>query len=213
MSPMEYLLVALTAFVLIVPVELPDKTFVATLVLSTRYPALPVWAGVVAAFGVQCIVAVAAGHLLAQLPQKPVALVAAGLFGVGAALLLRGARRADVEEKEEEMALASSGAKGSASAPGPARRGLRAAGASFAVLFTAEWGDLSQLLTAGLVASGKPAIPVFVGSWAALAAVSGLAVLLGRWLLRHVRLSLVRYVASGVCAVLCVVTIASVVTG
>ncbi|BCB80747.1 hypothetical protein Pflav_071570 [Phytohabitans flavus] len=95
----------------------------------------------------------------------------------------------------------------------PSRSGLRAAGASFVVLFTAEWGDLSQLLTAGLVASGKPAIPVFFGSWAALAVVSGLAVLLGRWLLRRVRLSLVRYVAAGVCAVLCVITVIGAVTG
>jgi Ca2+/H+ antiporter, TMEM165/GDT1 family len=204
---MEYLLVALTAFVLILPVELPDKTFVATLVLSTRYPALPVWLGVIAAFGVQCLVAVGAGHLLSQLPQKPVALVAAALFLVGAMFLLRGARRADNEEKEKEQE------KEFAEKVSPARSGLRAAGASFAVLFTAEWGDLSQLLTASLVASGKPAIPVFFGSWAALAVVSGLAVLLGRWLLRHVRLSLVRYVAAGVCAVLCVVTVVGVVTG
>jgi putative Ca2+/H+ antiporter (TMEM165/GDT1 family) len=205
---MEYLLVALTAFVLILPVELPDKTFVATLVLSTRYPALPVWLGVIAAFGVQCLVAVGAGHLLSQLPQKPVALVAAALFGVGAAILLRGARRADSEESE---ASATSGRY--AEKVVPARSGLRAAGASFAVLFTAEWGDLSQLLTAGLVASGKPAVPVFFGSWAALVVVSGLAVLLGRWLLRRVRLSLVRYVAAGVCAVLCGVTVVGVVTG
>ena len=47
---MDYFVVALTAFLLIVPVELPDKTFVATLVLSTRYPGLQVWLGVVAAF-------------------------------------------------------------------------------------------------------------------------------------------------------------------
>ena len=35
-----------TAFALIFPVELPDKTFVATLVLATRYRPLPVWIGV-----------------------------------------------------------------------------------------------------------------------------------------------------------------------
>ena len=56
---MEWLTAAGTAFALIVPLELPDKTFVATLVLSTRYRPLPVWLGVVAAFGVQCAVAVA----------------------------------------------------------------------------------------------------------------------------------------------------------
>jgi putative Ca2+/H+ antiporter (TMEM165/GDT1 family) len=62
------------------------------------------------------------------------------------------------------------------------------------------------LLTAGLVASGNPPVPVFAGSWLALATVSGLAVLLGRWLLKRVRLSIVRYVAAVVCAVLAVFT-------
>jgi Ca2+/H+ antiporter, TMEM165/GDT1 family len=198
----ESLVVAATAFVLIVPVELPDKTFIATLVLSTRYPPLPVWLGVVAAFGVQCAVAVGAGHLISRLPERPVGLVAAGLFAAGAVIMFRAARRADDREADQEREYAGR--------IGGAKRGLKAAAASFLVLFAAEWGDLSQLLTAGLVASGRPALPVFLGSWAALAVVSGLAVLLGRWLLRRVRLSVVRYVAAGVCAVLAVITFISV---
>src|SRR5215510_11180149 len=99
---MNALSAALTAFVLIVPVELPDKTFVATLVLATRYRPLPVWGGVVAAFGVQCLVAVTAGRLVSLLPETPVRLVAAGLFAVGAVILFRGARDADTEEQEQE---------------------------------------------------------------------------------------------------------------
>lgn len=195
---MDFVVVALTAFVTVAPVELPDKTFVATLVLSTRYRPLPVWLGVVAAFGVQCLVAVAAGTLLSRLPARPVALVAAALFAIGAVVLVRGAAKADQAPAEAEAEYG-----GKVTAP---KHGWRAAAASFLVLFTAEWGDLSQLLTAGLVASGKAPVPVFVGSWLALAAVSGAAVLLGRWLLQRVRLSLVRYVAAGVCAVLAVVT-------
>ncbi len=203
MRIMELLLAAATAFILVVPVELPDKTFVATLVLSTRYRPLPVWLGVSAAFGVQCLVAVAAGHLLSRLPEKPVQAVAAALFALGAVILLGSARRADTAEAEQEREYERKVAD--------RRVGWRAAVTSFAVLFTAEWGDLSQLLTAGLVASGKPAVPVFVGSWLALIAVSGAAVLLGRWLLTRVRLSIVRYVAGGVCAVLAVVTVIGVV--
>jgi putative Ca2+/H+ antiporter (TMEM165/GDT1 family) len=196
---MDAVLVALTAFVLILPVELPDKTFVATLVLSTRYPPLPVWLGVIAAFAVQCLVAVAAGSLISRLPDRPVALVAAALFAIGAVVLFVGARRgtdADEQEQEKEYEQKVTDPKS----------GLRAAGASFVVLFTAEWGDLSQLLTAGLVARGSHPGPVFVGSWLALVVVSGLAVLLGRWLLKRVRLSIVRYVAAVVCAVLAVIT-------
>jgi putative Ca2+/H+ antiporter (TMEM165/GDT1 family) len=216
---MDAVLVALTAFALILPVELPDKTFVATLVLSTRYPPLPVWLGVIAAFGVQCLVAVAAGSLISRLPDRPVELVAAALFAIGAAILFRGARGGSNEEQDQERVYAERAAdpkRGSAASdawtvsrhgePRALRAHLRAAGASFVVLFTAEWGDLSQLLTAGLVASGNPPVPVFLGSWLALVVVSGLAVLLGRWLLKRVRLSIVRYIAAVVCAVLAVVT-------
>jgi putative Ca2+/H+ antiporter (TMEM165/GDT1 family) len=199
------LVAALTAFIAVAPVELPDKTFVATLVLSTRYRPLAVWVGVVAAFGVQCLVAVLAGTLISQLPRRPVELVAAALFAVGAVILLRGARRGEQSEQEAEQEYADRTAV--------PRTGWRAAGASFLVLFTAEWGDLSQLLTAGLVASGKPALPVFIGSWLALAAVSGTAVLLGRWLMKRIKLSLVRYVGATVCGVLAVITVLSAVTG
>jgi putative Ca2+/H+ antiporter (TMEM165/GDT1 family) len=107
-------------------------------------------------------------------------------------------RAAEQEQEQEYAAKAPAG-----------RRGWRAIGVSFLILFTAEWGDLSQLLAAGLVASGRPALPVFLGSWAALAMVSGAAVLLGRWLLRRVRLVVVRYVAAAVCATLAVITTAS----
>jgi Ca2+/H+ antiporter, TMEM165/GDT1 family len=194
----EWLTSALAAFVVIVPVELPDKTFVATLVLATRYRPWPVWLGVTAAFGIQCVVATAAGRALALLPERPVRLAAGALFAVGAVLLFRGARRADEEEAEAERRYEEQITD--------SRTGWRAFGASFLVLFAAEWGDLSQLLTASLVASGRPAIPVFFGSWAALALVAGAGVVLGRVLLRRIRLKVVRYVGATVCAVLAVVT-------
>lgn len=202
---MQFLSVVLIAFVAIVPVELPDKTFIATLVLSTRYRPLPVYAGVLAAFGVQCLVAVLAGSLISRLPERPVALVAAVLFAVGAFFLVRGARQGDEPSEEEAEAEYAAKLK-------TARQGWRAAGASFVVLFTAEWGDLSQLLSAGLVASGRPALPVFIGSWAGLAVVSGAAILLGRWLMKRVKLSVVRYVGAAVCAVLAVLTVIEALT-
>ncbi len=195
---MEWITAGLAAFVLIVPVELPDKTFVATLVLATRYRPLPVWLGVIAAFGVQCAIAVAAGGLLTLLPETPVQLAAAALFAVGAVILFRGARRADADEADAERDYERR--------ISDARTGWRAALASFVVLFAAEWGDLSQLLTAGLVASGRPPLAVFVGSWAALACVSGAAILLGRVLLNRVRLSVVRFCAAAICALLAIVT-------
>lgn len=201
LATVDWLVAAGTAFVAVAPVELPDKTFVATLVLATRYRAWPVWSGVVAAFAVHVTAAAAAGSVIALLPQLPVRLVAAGLFAAGAVVMLRGARRAEAVEKEQEQEY---GQRVTGT-----RHGWRAFGASFLLLATAEWGDLSQLLTAGLVASGRPATAVAAGAWAALATVSGAAVLLGRAVLQRVRLSVVRYLAAGVCAVLAAAVLAS----
>jgi len=169
------ILVALTVFALILPAELPDKTMVATLVLATRFPPLPVWIGVTVGFAVQSAVAVAAGGLVSLLPGEVVRGVTAGMFALGAVILLR-EKDTDIAAEEREIAeeLADE-------PPVPSFR--RAALTSFGVLFAAEWGDLSQLLTISMIAKyGHPA-SVFVGAWAALLTVSGLAVISGRVLL------------------------------
>jgi putative Ca2+/H+ antiporter (TMEM165/GDT1 family) len=192
------LTVAATAYGLIFPVELPDKTFIATLVLATRYRAVPVWLGVAAAFLVQCLVAVTAGGLLSLLPKVVVVSVAAVLFTLGAVVLWRGARTADAQEAAEEAALLEQTRRD--------LQGWRVAATSFGVLFLAEWGDLSQLLTAGLAARSGDPVSVFVGSWLALVTVAALAIGLGRTLLRLISLGLIRRIGAGVCALLAVVT-------
>ncbi|MGH8970585.1 MAG: TMEM165/GDT1 family protein [Actinomycetes bacterium] len=197
------LAVAATAFALIFPVELPDKTFVASLVLATRYRPLLVWLGVSLAFLAQCAVAVVAGGLLSLLPDAAVGALAAALFAVGAVVLWRGAAGADEGDAAEESPAVDAGGE---------VHGLRVVATSFGVLFLAEWGDLSQLLTAGLAARYQDPASVFVGSWTALVVVAGLAVLLGRALLRVVRLSTIRRVGAGVCALLAVAAAYEVVT-
>jgi len=184
-----------TAFALIFPVELPDKTFVATLVLATRYRPLLVWIGVSAAFVVQCLVAVVAGGLLALLPSALVGAVAGTLFLVGAVVLWRGAASADKEETADEQEAAAARTTADVN-------GFKVVATSFGVLFLAEWGDLSQLLTAGLAARYHDPVSVFVGSLLALVTVAGLAVILGRTLLRFVRLSTIRRVGAVMCLVL-----------
>jgi putative Ca2+/H+ antiporter (TMEM165/GDT1 family) len=193
------LAVVATTFVPLLLLELPDKTFVATLVLSTRYRPLTAWIGVALAFAVQCLVAVTAGGLLARLPRAPVTAAAAVLFAVGAVLLWRQSREGDAEE-EFTSGRIREGATG-----------LRAVGVSFVVVFLAEWGDLSQLFTAGLAARYGDPVSVFVGSLAALLTVSGLAALLGKALLARVRPSVVRRTGAVVCAVLALVTVADLV--
>jgi putative Ca2+/H+ antiporter (TMEM165/GDT1 family) len=81
------------------------------------------------------------------------------------------------------------------------------------VLFAAEWGDLSQVLTLNMAAKyGSPA-SVFLGAWLALLTVSGLAILFGRVLLRYLKLSVVHYIAGTVCLVLAGVGVYQVVAG
>ena len=126
------------AFILVLPVELPDKTLFATLVLATRFAPLPVFVGVGTAFGLQVAIAVTAGSLLSLLPEALVSGVVAVLFLVGAVILWRSASSGPEDEDLDETA------------GGPSF--LRAAAISFGVLFAAEWGDLSQLATAGLAA-------------------------------------------------------------
>ena len=199
------LAVVAISFGAIFVVELPDKTFIAALVLSTRYRGWAVWVGVGLAFLVQTVIACTVGGLVTLLPRELVEVVAGLIFLVGAILLLREAPRADAEEARTEEEYAAK-----ASSP---KAGLAAVGASFLVLFAAEWGDLSQLLTISLVGRYHEPVSVFIGAWGALLVVSGLAVVAGRFLLRYLRLSTIHYVGSAVCFLLAVVTAYQVVAG
>src|SRR3954469_21259217 len=87
-------------------VELPDKTFLATLVLATKYRPFLVWIGVGAAFAVQTTVAVLLGSAAGLLAESVVHLVARGMFATGATVLLREGlshHRASLAEGEEEF--------------------------------------------------------------------------------------------------------------
>jgi putative Ca2+/H+ antiporter (TMEM165/GDT1 family) len=194
---MDLAIIAIT-FAAIFVVELPDKTFIAALVLSTRYRPLAVWIGVGLAFGVQTVVAVTAGALTTLLPDTVVRSVAIVIFLAGAVLLFRTAPGADAQEQKEEEEYA-------AKTTEPKTFG-KAMVASFLVLFAAEWGDLSQLLTISLVGKYHDHVNVFLGAWGALLTVSGLAVIAGRVLLRYMKLSLLHYIGAGVCLLLAVVT-------
>jgi Ca2+/H+ antiporter, TMEM165/GDT1 family len=177
-----------TAFILVLPVELPDKTLFATLVLATRFPPLPVFLGVGTAFGLQVAIAVTAGSLLSLLPQALVSGVVAVLFLVGAVILWRSATSGPEDEE-----LADTPADASF---------LRAAAISFGVLFAAEWGDLSQLATAGLAARYDEPVSVVV---------SGLAVFLGKKLADRLPIALIRRVAAGLFLVFAILAVVETV--
>src|SRR6185312_11008329 len=112
---------------------------VATLVLSTRYRPRPVLVGVAAAFAVQCAIAATAGSVITLLPRRAVEAVVAALFAIGAVLLIRESLAPDDDDVELAEHRES-------------RSFWRIVLTSFGVLFAAEWGDASQIATAGLVA-------------------------------------------------------------
>ncbi|MDQ3543506.1 MAG: TMEM165/GDT1 family protein [Actinomycetota bacterium] len=154
----------MTAFATIFLAELPDKTMLATIVLSARFRRpVAVWTGAAAALTAQVLIATTAGRLLSLLPQRPVRFAVAALFAIGAIVLWRS--RDDTPDENDQIAddLAESApdrdyrtATRVAALPG-----RRIAASVFGIVFLAEWGDLTQIATASLAAKGH-AVSVFV---------------------------------------------------
>jgi putative Ca2+/H+ antiporter (TMEM165/GDT1 family) len=191
---------AAIAFGVVLLVELPDKTLVASLVLSTRYRPRPVLLGVCVAFAVQCVIAVTAGGLLHLLPRRAVEGAVAVLFAIGAVVLLR-------EGFGDEPEHVDVGAE-TARLPAPFRR---VALTSFGVIFAAEWGDASQLATAALAARLGEPVAVGIGSWLALVSIAAIAVVAGRAVVRRVPVRTVHRVAGVAFAIFAAVAAATAV--
>jgi len=191
-----------TTFAVVFLAELPDKTALASLVLATKYRAVHVFTGAAAGFGVQVALAVAAGSLLALLPHRALQAVVAALFLVGAVLILR-TGTAD-EEKSEEARIAAE-AK-------PAKSPWRAVLTSFTVITVAEFGDLTQIVTANLAAK-YDWLSVGIGALLALWAVAALAILGGQALLRVIPLKLIVRAAALVMMALAAVSLVAAIEG
>jgi putative Ca2+/H+ antiporter (TMEM165/GDT1 family) len=171
--------VALICFPLIFLGELPDKTMFANLVMATKGHPLQVWLGAAAAFVLHVAIAVTIGvALFAVLPHRAVEGVVAAMFVAGAVYAWREGRNAP-----DDRAL-----------PAGSRRS--AAMTAFVVIFLAEWGDLTQILTANLAAKYHELLAVGMGSVLALWAVAGIAVVGGRTLMRFVNVATVRKVTA-----------------
>jgi Ca2+/H+ antiporter, TMEM165/GDT1 family len=166
--------------------ELPDKTAVASLVLGTRFPARWVLTGVFAAFAVHVVIAVAAGSLLSLLPRRPVEAIVAVLFLLGAVLVWREGMEEEAEEEAEVAAVPENAGFG------------RVATLGFGIIFVAEWGDLTQILTANLAAKYSAPVSVGLGALLGLWAVGALAVGGGRTLLRVLPIRWITRVAAAV---------------
>ena len=144
--------------------ELPDKSMFVSLVMATRGKPFSVWLGAAAAFFVHVVIAVSIGVGLFQvLPSRVKDLVVGLLFAVSAAAAFIAARAA--EPHQEELIVE--------------HRSGRVFGTAFVVIFLAEWGDLTQVLTANLAVRYHDPLSVGIGAVLALWAVSALAVIGG----------------------------------
>jgi Ca2+/H+ antiporter, TMEM165/GDT1 family len=193
--------VVATTFATIFVAELPDKTMMATIVLSARFNRpLAVWLGAATALTTQMVIAVVAGRLLDLLPDRIVSIAVTVLFAVGAVVLWRSS-----DDPVEEFTAET----GPINARLPA---WRVSATVFGVVFLAEWGDLTQLATASL-ASGGEALSVFIGATAAMVTVAAIGVVAGQSLLRVLPERVLRRVAALIFAALAVVALVSAIRG
>ncbi|MEY9857607.1 putative Ca2+/H+ antiporter (TMEM165/GDT1 family) [Catenulispora sp. GAS73] len=191
-----------TAFAVVFLAELPDKTAIASLILGTRYRPSWVFAGVAAAFVVHVSLAVAAGSLLSLIPRRPLEGIVAALFLAGAVLMLRSHGRESGEEEAEEVPELAAGAGFG-----------KVAGTAFGVIMVAEFGDLTQIVTANLAAKYADPLAVGLGATLGLWAVGGLAIVGGRGLLKVLPLHLIVRLAALVMIVLAGVSLWQAVAG
>jgi putative Ca2+/H+ antiporter (TMEM165/GDT1 family) len=190
------LTVAAIVFGVVFLAELPDKTALAGLMLGTRYRASYVFAGVAAAFVVHVALAIAAGSVLTLLPHRWVQGVVGLLFLAGAAMLLL--KKDDEEEGVRE----------------PADHSFwKVAGSGFMLILVAEFGDLTQIMTANLAARYDDPVAVGLGAVLALWAVAGLGIFGGRLLMKRVRLALITRVAAVVMLVLAGLSLYEAIAG
>jgi putative Ca2+/H+ antiporter (TMEM165/GDT1 family) len=182
--------IAAAVFPIIFIGELPDKTMFASLVLASRGHPRAVWVGAAAAFLVHVVIATTIGvGLFAILPHVAVEAFVAALFLVGAIYAFVEGSRDESELVEREV-----------------RTHRQVVVTAFVVIFVAEWGDLTQILTANLAAQYHSPLSVGVGALLALWTVAGLAVASGQRLLRVFSVRVVRRATGVVLLVLAGIT-------
>ena len=184
----------LAALVVVFLAELGDKTQLVALTLAGRYPAVKVLTVLGAAIVLLQTLSVTAGALISRaVPDRAIA-TGAGLLFLGFAVWTW--RTADETDDDDEQA-------------GAGQAGLVSVAVAF---FLAELGDKTMLTTAGLAAD-RGAVPVWIGSLAAMLAATALAVIAGKALMRRVAPRTLRRVGAGAFAVVGIVTLAGAAAG
>jgi Ca2+/H+ antiporter, TMEM165/GDT1 family len=175
------------AFVVVFLAELGDKTQLVALTVGGRYPPGRVLLVLAGAIAVLQTISVTVGALVSQaLPDRAVA--------IGTGVLFLGFAWWTWRSADEPL-----------DDPAAARSGLLSVGTAF---FVAELGDKTMLTTASLAAD-RGAVPVWIGSFAAMLSATALAVIAGRTLTQRLRPGLLRRLGAIAFAVVGVVTLAT----
>jgi putative Ca2+/H+ antiporter (TMEM165/GDT1 family) len=167
-------------FGLIFLIELPDKTMIATIVMSARARPLMVFLGASSAFVVHMAIAAVFGGLLTKLPHTLKDSIVTVLFLGGAAYLLLVPEKHELDEGERE---------GRDEKAGPRWKEFATA---FSVIFVGEFGDLSQIQAANIVAKTHQPLGVFLASTAALVTVCAIGSFAGQTLVKILPLKRIR---------------------
>jgi Ca2+/H+ antiporter, TMEM165/GDT1 family len=162
--------------------ELPDKTAIAALVLATRNNPWAVFIGSALAFLIQSMVAVLFGSLFGLLPPHLIHIASGILFLVFAVMMW-------VRKQEEKEASKKSLPFG------------KVVWTSFMVIFIAEWGDLTQLASATLVAKTHQALTIFLASTLSLWTATALAILIGHHAKKFINARLLQTIAAAAFAI------------
>ena len=171
-------------FALIFVLELPDKSMIATIVMSTRARPSSIVIGASAGFVVQMGIAAAAGGLLTLLPVHVKDVIVAVLFLGGAGYLLL-SREEKQETVGEEKALSERSATH-----------LKEITTAFTVIFLAEFGDLTQIQAANLTIKTHQPLEIFLAASLALVCVSFIGAYGGQLLQRVVPLRWIKWVGG-----------------
>lgn len=172
----------LSTFALIFVAELPDKTAIAALVLATRNNPWAVFIGSCFAFLIQSMVAVLFGSLFGLLPPHIIH-IASGILFLAFAVMMWTRQQ---EEKEASKKSLSFG---------------KAVWTSFMVIFIAEWGDLTQLASATLVAKTHQTFTIFLASTLSLWTATAIAISIGHHAKKFINPRLLQTIAAAAFAI------------
>jgi putative Ca2+/H+ antiporter (TMEM165/GDT1 family) len=173
----------LLVFGIIFVAEIPDKTFVAMVLMASRKDWRRVATGASVAFVVHSAIAVGIGLLAAKLPSEVLRYGTASVFALAGLYLII------VPEKEEEHLGEGLAKKRFAALQEPLSL-------AFVTIFIGEWGDLTQVLTLNFTAAHRNPFAVFAGASAGLVAISYLGCFAGDRLSRIAHPAILRKVAG-----------------